>query len=312
MEERRSRALQLALVAVALVIGVVIVSTFSVGSVSVGEVAVLIDPLTGTKDTAGDGKTARWFLKAPWVNVIRIYTAVDAVHMWTEAGKTGDFPAVPCLTQDGLSVEVDITVRWSILPSEALTLFEAYPMLDWKAKAIIPVIRRGLRDTMTGFTAVECIEKREAVGTAFAALLEEELAKEKSLQQAISLGTVDLRDISLPATFTAAIEAKLASEQLAIAAEFNKTRVLVMANATAWKHIIEAEGLAQSRIIVANGTAESLRIIAEETQMTGAELGRLYLTLEALKDIAEEGKATFFVVTTGEGMTWLVPLGEKP
>lgn len=308
------RGVSIIAVILAVIIGAALL--LSVSSVGVGYVAVVVDPVMSTVSAQGDGVTARYFLKAPWASVIQVYVATDTVNMWTDVdpqtGRTtyGDFPAVPCLTKDGLGVEVDITVRWSLNPSQVVELFKRFPGRDWKDSAIIPIIRRVVRDSTVKFTAMQTIEQRENVGVELQTLLAKELAREPSLANAVMLGAVDLREISLPAAFVKAIEAKLASEQLAIAAEFNRTQILVLANASAAAQVIEAEGAATARILIANATAESLRIIAGESGMNSTELTFLYLTLEALKDVAKTGKVTFLIVT-GEAGTWILPIPQN-
>lgn len=78
--------------------------------------------------------------------------------------------------------------------------------------------------------------------------LVEAFETEQSLAGAVILEAVNLRKISLPDNFVNAIERKLAAEQLSIAAEFNKTKLLVIASATAQSQVLEAEGLARSRL----------------------------------------------------------------
>ncbi len=303
------------IVAVVLIVIVGVALFLSVATVSVGYVAVVVDPISGTLGTQGDGATARYFLKPPWASVVPIYVATDSVNMWTDIdpttgrGISGDFPAVPTLTRDGLGVEVDVTVRWNLAPSQAKELYQRFPAGDWKERAIIPIVRRVIRDTIVGFTAIETIEKRGAVGAELEATLGMELEREPSLVGAIVLGTIDLREIALPSGFIGAIEAKLAAEQLAIAAEFNRTRILVEANATAQSAIIAAEGVATSRVIVANATYESIKIISGESNMNSTQLTNLFLTLEALKEIAKTGRTTFLIVTGEEG-TWILPIPE--
>jgi len=80
-----------------------------------------------------------------------------------------------------------------------------------------------------------------------------------------------------------------------------------MANATAQSAIIEAEGIATARVIIANATYESIRIIAGESGMNSTQLTTLYLTLEALKEIAKTGR-TIFLIVTGEAGTWILPM----
>ena len=132
---------------------------------------------------------------------------------------------------------------------------------------------------------------------------------EESLKSSLQSIEVDLRDIDPPTTFLQAIEAKLAAEQAKLQAEFEREKILILANATAVQKIIEAEGEASSRLIIANGTAESIRIIAERAGMNATELTNLYMTLEALKEIAETAK-TFVVVLGEDGLVYMLPVGE--
>ncbi|MBD3207209.1 hypothetical protein GF319_12830 [Candidatus Bathyarchaeota archaeon] len=270
---------------------------FSVGRITVGYVAVIVDPVFGSTNVVGTGQNAQYFVKAPWASVYKIYVATDSIHMWSDATGQGDFPAVESLTKDGLKVDVDITVRWSIDPNYAGDLYTRYPRLDWKDRAIIPIIRETVRNLLVNYTAIETIELRQAIGTVLKQQLRDAFNSEPSLQDAITLDAVNIRKIALPTTFVEAIEKKLAAEQLAIAAEFNKTRQLVLAEANAESAIKKAEGQAQSRLLLANSTREAILIISSSNpDLNSSELTKLYLYLETLRDIAESGKGQFIVV----------------
>ena len=296
------------IVAIVLIIAVGGLLFFSVGRISVGYVAVIVDPVFGTTNVMGTGENAQYFIKAPWATVYKIYVATDSVHMWSDAMEAGDFPAVESLTKDGLKVDVDITIRWSILPSGAADLFRKYPGLDWKDRAIIPIIRETIRNLLVDYSAIETIELRATLGIALKTSLEKALEEESSLSKAVALDAVNIRKITLPDNFVSAIEKKLASEQLAIAAEFNKTRLLVIADANAQSAIKEAQGLAASRLIIANATKQSMMIIAQANpEIDPAELAKLYLYLETLRDIAASGKGQFIIVPSDSPYILSVP-----
>ncbi|MFQ6074981.1 MAG: SPFH domain-containing protein [Candidatus Bathyarchaeia archaeon] len=305
--ERRFRAIIILIIILA---GLGVSAVFSIGSVEVGKVAVVIDPILRSVYGVGDGTTSQIFFKPPWAQIVKVSVAVDSVDMWSEAGMTGEYPSVPCLTKDGLGVDVDVTVSWDIAPGKGVALYKRFPALDWRVRRIIPIIREVLRDVVVQYTALQTIEKREEIGTLLSQQLSSAFEADESLGGAVLFIQADLREIALPAKFVGAIEAKLAAEQLAIAAEYNKTRILVMANATAQSYIIEAQGLGQSKIVVANATAESLRVIAEQTGMNQTQLAQLYLNLEALKEMAKGGRTTFLIVAGKEGITWLLPVGQ--
>lgn len=294
-----------AIVVIVIVGGVII---FSVGRVGVGEVAVVVDPVMGSTTSVGDGENARYFFKAPWASVFKVYVATDSVNMWTDATGVGDFPAVPSLTMDGLRVDVDITVRWRVLPSAVVELFRRFPLQDWRDRAIIPIIREAIRNLIAEFTAIETIERRGAIAVALEEDLIDAFGVEPSLAGAIILDAVDLRRITLPDNFVDAIESKLAAEQLSIAAEFNKTRILILANATAQSRIIASEGQARSRIILANATRDAIEaIIQNNPEVSTDDITQLYLYLETLRDISESGNSQFIVITGDQGQ-FIVPI----
>jgi regulator of protease activity HflC (stomatin/prohibitin superfamily) len=292
-------------IVVCVLVGATVVTT------EVGYVTIVIDPVSKQMWTVGDGTTAGWYFwaKPIWATTVMVYVSVDSVHMWTEVEKTGDFPAVPCLTKDGLGVEVDITVRWRLAASKVLDLYRNYPGLDWKERVIIPAIREAIRDVIVRFTAIETIEKRATIAAQLFSVLEESLKAEKTVHGAIILDSLDLREIALPAKFVEAIEEKLAAEQLMIAAEYRAAQILIMAQAEADAAIIKAEAAAQIILIKAEATAEAIQRIAEETNMTAAEIAQLYMILDALKEIANsQGKTVFLVVVGENGLTYMIPV----
>ncbi len=296
--------------AVALVLIIIVGGTlvFSIGRVGVGYVSIVVDPLFGSTYSVGDGSNARYFFKPPWASVYKVYVATDSVNMWSDAVDVGDFPAVQSLTKDGLRVDVDITVRWRVVAPRVVDLFRRFPALDWRDRAIIPIIREAIRNLIVDFTAIETIEKRGVMGVLLEESLREVVIQEESLSSAIDIEAVNLRRITLPDNFVNAIESKLASEQLSIAAEFNKTRILVLANASAQSSIIVTQGNAQSQLITANATRQALETIVElNPEMDMDELTRLYLYLQTLQQLSESGKATF-IVTPGDLNQFIVPI----
>lgn len=293
------RIFSMAVAIILLIVVAFILFALTLVTTEIGYITLVIDPVAGTVTTKGDGATAQWFFfsKAPWAYEKKVYVAVDVIHMWTEGGRTGDFPAVGCLTRDGLAVEVDITVRWRINPSSVLDLFKKYPELDWKSRTIVPLIRETLRDVSSKYTAMETITKREEIAVAVNSLLEKAFSEEPTLRGAIILEGIDLREISLPRKFTDAIEAKLSAEQEKLAAEFQAAKVLVLAYADA-----------NATIIRAQGTAEAISQIAERCNMAEKEIAQLYILVEALKKMAETEGKVIVIMVQGEGGSWILPI----
>jgi len=291
--------------------------------VEVGHAKILADPLART--VSGPVMGPAWFIKAPWVNDVDIYYAMDSVGMWTEwkeeAGTwvetaRGDYPAIRSLSKDGLEIEVDVLVRWSLNPNKVVELYRRFPARNWKDVAICSIVREEVRDTISRFTAIEVIEQRATIADELGRGIKERLLAEESLRDAIVPATleVDLRDIDPSIEFIKAIEAKITAEQEKIKAQFEKERIMILANATAAQAIIEAEGFAQAKIIIATSTKEAIRLITEATGTTNStEITRLYLTLEALKEIAKTGKNVIFIIGGKDGMLYMLPIypGEK-
>ncbi len=293
------------IIVIAAIIGAAFISLSIFRTVDVGYGVILVDPIG--RSVSGPITGPSWYLKAPWVNDVHIYYARDSVGMWREDGIQGDFPPISPISQDGLRITVDVLVRWSLNPIKLKNLYEAFPNLDWKDKTISSVIREVARDTVGQYTAIQIIEERAEIGQSLSDQIANALYEEESLLDALENVEVDLRDIDPPDAFLVAIESKLAAEQEKLQAEFEKERILTLANASATEQIIAAEGESASRLIIAEGTAESIQIIAENVGMNVAEFTDLYMTLEALKEIAKTTK-NFVVIMGQDGLTYLVPL----
>ena len=149
------------------------------------------------------------------------------------------------------------------------------------------------------YTALETIQYRDVVTNEIEQAVISAIKLEPSLANALTHLELDLKNIVYPATYTAAIEAKLVAEQQKIQAEFERERILVLANATAQQAIIEAEGQAQARIVVANGTKQAIQLIIESAGITNStRIAELYIYLETLKQIAPD--VDLLIVTTTE------------
>lgn len=297
----------LGLIVVALiVVGAILL--FTVRSVGVSEVAVIVDPLAGR--IVGTVEGPRYFIKAPWQHVAIIRTSVESLDMWTDwaTKQTGEWPAVTALTKDGLEVHVDITVRWRVDPRNVVKLYENYPDLDWETRTLAPLLRETIRNTIANYTAVETIEKRAEISRIIVEKYKEAVRNEESLAHAIIIENIDLRNIDLPENFKRAVEQKLAEQQMKMAAQYKKERLLIEANATAMQKILEAMGEARAKIILANSTAESLKIVK---QAVGADTPVIeeYLRLLLVKEISQTGGKVYVIVVGGkEGGATVVPV----
>lgn len=290
--------------------------------VPVGYVGIIEDSGSGTITQVGDGTRPVFLFGAllhPLVSGRLIYVGTETVHMWgssageDEAGHGEHYPAVRTLSMDGLSIDVDVTVRWKLNPGKVLDLYVTYPAMNWQDALIIPTIREVCRNVLTAFTGMEIISDRASVDTAVAIAMEEAFIDLPSVGDAIVYDEMNMRDIGLPGAFTAAIEQKASAEQLAVAAVYTAQQITTLAQANADALIIAALAMANATVIGANASAQAVLIqaesIAEAVSMlanasgttNATQIAMMYLWIQALQIIANStGNATFFI-TFGEG-----------
>ena len=261
-----------------LIIGVVFGALWAANSwvtLGVGDAMIIVDRSTGTVSEPILGATAGFLLDGFKRIVglqypVFIYYQIDSVGMWSEwkleggnwiESARGDYPAVKTLSKDGLEIEVDILVRWSLNPNKLKQLYEKYPNQNWKDVAINSIIREEVRDTIAEFTAIQVIEERARIADELEQSIKRGLLEESTLQGVIVEGDllVDLRDIDPSIEFIKAIEAKLAAQQSKIQAQFEYERALILAQAES-----------QSMIIVANGTRQAIETILKITGETNS------------------------------------------
>ena len=83
---------------------------------------------------------------------------------------------------------------------------------------------------------------------------------------------------------------KLVAEQQKIQADFERQRILVLANATAQEVVIKAAGEAEAKVIEANATKQAIELVLEPLGQSGNQtrIAELYLWVQTLQKIAPE------------------------
>ena len=275
-----------------LIISVIIGFTMVIG-VGVGHAVIMVDPLTQSTSDATTGPA--YALKAPWVTAVDVYYATDTYE-----------DTIGCFSSDQLAMQIQILVRWSLDPSRLKDLYINYPNLNYKQATIESIMAETIRLVTKNFTALETIEFRDVVRNQIETAVRNALAVEQSLANALISFEFDLRDIGYPSVYTAAIEEKLKAEQEKIQAEFERDRILVLANATAQEAIITASGEAGAKVIEANATREAIELVLMSTGQTGNEtrIAELYLWVQALQRIAPD---IDILIVGNEGTPLLIP-----
>ena len=287
------RVIVLILVPVFFLVFMFLFGLLMVINVGVGYAAILVDPLTRTTSDPILGPT--YAIKAPWVTVVNIYYATDTFE-----------DVIPSFSSDQLEMQIEVLVRWQLDSSKLRELYNNYPNLNYKEKTIQSILAETIRLVTKNYTALETIEFRQVVRDQIQLAVLQELKEESSLAGALISFEFDLKNIGYPSKYTSAIEDKLVAEQQKIQAEFERQRILVLANATAQEVIIKALGDAEAKIIEANATREAIELVLESVGQSGnaTRIAELYLWVQTLQRIAPE--VEILIIGT-DGIPVLIP-----
>lgn len=270
-------ALRIGVVAGLIAVVIVAVLATSISQLGPGEVAVVYDPITRSFGSPVVGPAL--FLKFPWQGVIKDFYTIDIVDM--TSAPDADYPPITALTRDGVEVSVEISFTYEVDPSKFRSLAMNYPRVNYEENRLIPVMRQVVRDVIAKYTVEELIAKRDAIAREIEEVYRSRIRADRTLE-AIVLHEVNLRGIRLPETVKKAIEEKVAAYQRKIAAQYERERILTLANATAQQRILIAEAEARAIEIRAEALRRAVELIMQVS--SDPELARLYLLMQALQN----------------------------
>ncbi len=192
--------------------------------------------------------------KAPWNTVYRF-----------DVSENKEEESMDVLDKSGLSLSVDVSVRFSPIPSRIGYIQETFQQ-DYVNRLVIPEVRSSVRQVMGRFTAEEIYStKRSEVETAIKSETEAVLGNQNNNVQ---MKALLIRSINLPAQIKQAIENKLQQEQEALAYKFRLDKELSEAD----RKRIAAEGEAVANKIINNSlTPELLKMRGIEATIKLAE-----------------------------------------
>jgi regulator of protease activity HflC (stomatin/prohibitin superfamily) len=251
-------------------------------SVEVGHALLIVDLRNGNIYTVIGASAG--FLVDGSVAVLGLIRTVDVYYATDVYEDT-----IPCFSSDQLEMNVTIQMRWQLNPDLLIELYRNYPKLDYEATAIDSIMEETIRFVTKNYTALQTIASRPVIAEQMQTSVQEKLLEEPTLSRALSYIRFDLKNIAYPSGYTLAIEQKLEAEQKQLQAEFERQRILILANATAQELVIKALGEAQARIEVAKGSEEAIQrlILAAGTGANSTRIAELYIYTEALKAIAQ-------------------------
>lgn len=205
-------------------------------------------------------------LVAPWNDVIIFEVAEQQIE-----------ETMDVLSQDGLAISIDVSLRFRPLPDNIGLLYQSFRK-DYISNFVRPELRSAVRRTIGQYSPEELYAtKRQEIET-----LVEQNTREILASNNIELKALLFRSIKLPTTIQNSIEEKLQADQ----------------EAQKYNYLIEQEKKeAERRKIDAEGKAEANRILsASLTDKILKEKGIL-----ATEALATSPNAKVIVIGSGDG-----------
>jgi regulator of protease activity HflC (stomatin/prohibitin superfamily) len=206
----------------------------SVTRVGTGHVGVLTLFGKVTGETLGEG-----------IHLINPLKTNNELSVQTQTLK--ESASVP--SSEGLMMSLDTSLIYHLNPDRAANVFQNIGA-DYENVVVEPTLRSAIREATASHSANALYTgEREAVANQILAQITIELTK-----RGLTVENVLLRDVQLPATLKASIEAKQQAEQEALAMNFR----LQKETQEAQRKRIEAAGVRDFQQIVAQGITPSL------------------------------------------------------
>jgi regulator of protease activity HflC (stomatin/prohibitin superfamily) len=187
----------------------------------------------------------------------------------SEGNVQGRDDAISVLTEDGLRVDIDVTVRYRIDQSEAVAFYKDYRTLGTAEERLIrPSVRSVLR-TEAGRLPVTEIYTGEGQ-TRLKQAAEQQLSTEFA-ESGLILEAVQVRNVELPSEYAQAVEQKEITEQR----RQQKQSELEVEELEAQRKRIEAQGEAEANRIVSQSLDR--RVLAQKYLDTLDETDTVYI-----------------------------------
>jgi regulator of protease activity HflC (stomatin/prohibitin superfamily) len=247
-----------------------------VKSVPPGEVGVRVNRLTGHVSTLREG----WVMAVPGLQELRLFPLRDQIYR-PQRSAHADGEA-PFQSVEGLSIGVDVAVRYALDPARVVTVSEELPR-DVGRELVEPVVDGVLHRTFAKATVREIFStKRAEIQKQIEDELRPQLAPDGILVRAVFLGNVDL-----PKEYREGLESllseELSSEKMRYTLELRDKEVKeaeLEADAEKVKREKAAEAAGQEQIIAARSQEEAMKHVLPFKQK---EIEQRRLEAEAAK-----------------------------
>ena len=238
--------------------------------------ATIEDGQAGVK--AEFGKIADEPLATGWHWYLPMFAWVEVWDVKTQELK--EMATVP--SSEGLISQLDISILYNV-PKDKVVSVRKTTGPDYRQTILEPYVREAIRNVVSGY-AVKALfsdEGRHEIGNKILTFLREKLEP-----RGIAVQDVLLRDVRLPPSFSASIEAKLRAEQESLQKEFELTK----AKKDAEIEVARAEGVAKSNTIIAGSISENYLRYRWVEGLRTSEMQVVYVPTEANIPILEAGR----------------------
>lgn len=199
VQTQRGRRLLGAMTVIAVAGGLILARP--IRSVPPGEAAVRVNRLTGGVAILDEG----WIVVLPGLHELRRYPLHDQVYRPADAARAGGAGAFQSV--EGLSVGVDVSVRWALDPARMSQAARLRPG-EIGTELVAPTVDGALHGAFAQHTVREIFaSQRAAIQKAIEDGLRTSLGKEGVVVKAVVIGSVDL-----PEKYQSGLEALLAEE----------------------------------------------------------------------------------------------------
>ncbi len=211
----------------------------------------------------------------------------------------GDFPPMPVITKDNVSIQIDTVVFYKIMEPRKFVYGVENPIL-----ALQNLSATTLRNIIGNLDLDNVLKSRDEINSKMQIVLDE-----ATDPWGIKVSKVELKTITPPADIQAAMEKQMQAERdkraTILKAEAHKESAIRRAEGDKAADILAAEAERDAKIEKAKGEAESLRLIYEAEAKGIEMLNKVGLAddvltlkkLDALKSLGD-GKATKLIVPT--------------
>lgn len=237
--------------------GYLLYSHFPLKNVERGEVGIRLNQLTGNVTEFRDGRV----LVVPGFHDLRVYSLRDKTYKPAEAASANG-PA-PVQSVEGLSLGVDLAIRYAIDPTKLAAMSKTMPD-DVGAEIVAPAVHGVIYKTFARYTAREIFStKRPEIQQTIEKELAAKLAADGVILRSVQVGKVDL-----PSEYKRGMETllseELASEKMRYTLDLKEKRVKetqLEGEAEKARREKAAEAAAREQIIAAKAQEEAMKHI---------------------------------------------------